>query len=300
MKNIIKNTTLAYAAGYIDGDGCFNIRKEPYKNKTSSKYPAVLIIASVNPEVQINENSQVLDWSTAFAKNPVTTTGLTWGYYGTPTDGITTGRWGGNITAAGTLSLTNNTENYISVAKATGVIGNEATAGSPSVAPTNWNDTANYSRAYKVWTSGGSVTLIEDYRAGRYGVMDVASAGATQSVAICVACSDETTELTSGTNKAKFRMPHAMTLTSVRASLSTAAFGSPQVTITVDINEELSTILSTKLTIDYGEKTSTTAAVAAVISDSSLADDAEIEIDIDVGGGGATGLKVYLIGTRAV
>lgn len=51
MKNVIKNTTLAYAAGYIDGDGCFSIRGEPYKNRTSSKYPAALIIASVNPEV---------------------------------------------------------------------------------------------------------------------------------------------------------------------------------------------------------------------------------------------------------
>jgi len=51
MKTNIKNTTLAYAAGYIDGDGCFSIRSELYKNKTSSKYPATLIIASVNPEV---------------------------------------------------------------------------------------------------------------------------------------------------------------------------------------------------------------------------------------------------------
>ncbi|HXB11349.1 MAG TPA: LAGLIDADG family homing endonuclease [Bacteroidia bacterium] len=51
MNNIIKNTTLAYAAGYIDGDGCFSIRKEPYKNKITSKYPAAIVISSVNPEV---------------------------------------------------------------------------------------------------------------------------------------------------------------------------------------------------------------------------------------------------------
>jgi hypothetical protein len=66
----------------------------------------------------------------------------------------------------------------------------------------------------------------------------------------------------------------------------------------VDINESGTTILSTKLTIDASEKTSTTAATAAVISDSALADDAEITIDID--GVGSTiagaGLKIYLIG----
>jgi len=60
------------------------------------------------------------------------------------------------------------------------------------------------------------------------------------------------------------------------------------------------TILSTKLTIDNTEKTSTTAATAAVISDTALADDAEITIDIDqIGDGTAKGLKITLIGTRA-
>lgn len=115
---------------------------------------------------------------------------------------------------------------------------------------------------------------------------------------IVVAASDETTALTTGTAKVTFRMPHAMTLTGVRASLSTAqASGS---IFTVDINEGGSTILSTKLTIDNTEKTSTTAATAAVISDSALADDAEITIDIDqIGDGTAKGLKVVLIGTRA-
>jgi hypothetical protein len=91
-------------------------------------------------------------------------------------------------------------------------------------------------------------------------------------------------------------MPHALTLTEVRASLKTAqASGS---IFTVDINEGGSTVLSTKITIDNTEKTSTTAATPAVISDSALADDAEITIDIDqVGDGTAIGLKVTLIGT---
>jgi hypothetical protein len=114
---------------------------------------------------------------------------------------------------------------------------------------------------------------------------------------IQVAASDETTALTTGTAKVTFRMPYAMTVTAVRASLSTAqASGS---IFTVDINEGGTSILSTKLTIDNTEKTSTTAATAAVISDSALADDAEITIDIDqIGDGTAKGLKVTIIGTR--
>jgi len=110
---------------------------------------------------------------------------------------------------------------------------------------------------------------------------------------LTVACSDETSDLTTGTAKATFRMPQAATITAVRASVTTAPAGSA---LTVDINESGSTILSTKLTIDAGEKTSTTAATAAVISDASIADDAEMTIDID-GIGSSTagaGLKVTI------
>ena len=110
---------------------------------------------------------------------------------------------------------------------------------------------------------------------------------------LTVACSDETTALTTGTAKATFRMPSAATITAVRASVTTAPAGSA---LTVDINESGSTILSTKLTIDAGEKTSTTAATAAVISDASIADDAEMTIDIDAIGSSTAGagLKVTI------
>jgi hypothetical protein len=89
-----------------------------------------------------------------------------------------------------------------------------------------------------------------------------------------------------------------MTVTAVRASVGTAPTGSALV---VDINEGGTTILSTKLSIDASEKTSTTAATPAVISDSALADDAEITIDIDQIGStiAGAGLKITLIGTRA-
>ena len=113
-----------------------------------------------------------------------------------------------------------------------------------------------------------------------------------------IACSDETTDLTTGTAKVTFRMPTAGTLTAVKATATTAPVGSALI---VDINEAGTSVLSTKLSIDDGEKTSDTAATPPVISDSALADDAEITIDIDQVGSGTAGagLKVYLYVTRS-
>lgn len=113
---------------------------------------------------------------------------------------------------------------------------------------------------------------------------------------IPIACSDEYTALTTGAAKFTFRMPYGFSLTGVRASATNAPTGS---NLVVDINQNGSSILSTKLSIDAGEKTSTTAATPPVISDTTLDDDAEITIDIDEVGStlAGAGLKVYLIGT---
>ena len=114
---------------------------------------------------------------------------------------------------------------------------------------------------------------------------------------ILLACSDETTALTVGTGKVTFRCPFAFNVTGVSASVTTAPVGS---TIICDINEAGSTILSTKLSIDASEKTSTSAASAAVISDANIAADAEITVDIDQIGSSTAGagLKVKLDGYR--
>lgn len=111
-----------------------------------------------------------------------------------------------------------------------------------------------------------------------------------------VAVSDETTAITTGVAKVTFRMPSNVTLTAVRANINTVSSSG---LVTVDINQTGATILSTKITIDVGEKTSTTAATPPVISTSALTDDAEITIDIDVAGTGAKGLKIWLLGTFA-
>lgn len=114
---------------------------------------------------------------------------------------------------------------------------------------------------------------------------------------LVVACSDEDTAIVAGTTKITFRMPRAVTLTAVRANLKTPAASG---TFTVDVNEGGTSILSTKITIDATEKTSVTAATPPVISDASLADDAEMTVDVDDDASGdATGLKITLLGTRA-
>jgi hypothetical protein len=114
---------------------------------------------------------------------------------------------------------------------------------------------------------------------------------------IIVPVSDEVSNLVTGTNRVSFRMPYAGTLLAVKAAVKTAPTGS---TLIVDINEAGTSVLGTKLSIDASEKTSVTAASAATITDSALADDAEITIDIDQVGSTiqGVGLKVSLLVRR--
>lgn len=114
-----------------------------------------------------------------------------------------------------------------------------------------------------------------------------------ESVKIMIDVSDETTAITTGTAKVTFPCPYTMTVTEVKASLTTASSSG---VVTVDINEGGVSILSTKLTIDANETHSNTAATPAVISDSSLAEDAVMTVDIDTAGTGAAGLKVVIVG----
>lgn len=288
-----------------------------------------LATGQANLPVRINELLDAASPATLFGRRAATSSGLTWGYYG--------GRWGGTAVANGTLTLTASATNHVVVHRTTAVV-------SVATASTNWDNTTDYARCYRITTGTGTVTAWEDHRAGSAGVLVgggsggmanpmtavgdlirggtsgaptrlaagtnghiltlvggvpvwAANAGAgSPTVAIPIAVSDETTALTVGTSKVTFRMPHGITLTAVRASLTTAPTGA---SLVVDINEGGVSILSTKLSIDATEKTSTTAATPAVISDTALADDAEITIDIDQVGTtvAGAGLKVYLIGT---
>lgn len=112
-------------------------------------------------------------------------------------------------------------------------------------------------------------------------------------VVLQMACSDLVTDLATGTSNGYCRAPCAFTVTGVRASLLvSSSSGLP----TVDIKKNGSTILSTALTIDASENTSTTAATPAVISTSAVADDDVLTVDITGAGTGAKGLIVTIIG----
>ena len=121
----------------------------------------------------------------------------------------------------------------------------------------------------------------------------------TRTTSFVIACSDETTALTTGT-KVTFRLPFAFTVTEVRASLTTAGTGANLVTL--DFEQNGTTILSTNITIDAGATTSTTASTPPVISTSALTDDASIDCDVDQidSGGVSAGLKMYLIGYKTL
>lgn len=231
----------------------------------------------------VNSALDVFAHQEVYAPDPTEPSLLTFAYLG--------GRWGGFAISNGSVALTDNAENYIVVNRSTGVL-------SVATTTTNWNNQTAYARVMHITTLAGARQTVRDYRAGPGGVHGQAPAAAGAAQVIPIAVSDETTALTAGTSKVTFRMPFAFALSAVRASVTTAPTGS---VLTVDINEGGTSILSTKLTIDAGEKSSVTAAVPPVISDVALADDAEITIDIDAVGStvAGAGLKVYLIGVPA-
>lgn len=87
-----------------------------------------------------------------------------------------------------------------------------------------------------------------------------------------------TTLPASQTDAAYYRMPWAATLTAVKANRNgTNSNGS----VTIDVNEGGTSVLSTEITIDVSEGSSLDAATPAVISDSAIANDALLTFDID-------------------
>lgn len=237
----------------------------------------------ISPEIQVNENFEAIAHVAVYANDAGATSGLTWGYYG--------GRWGGVVVADGTLALTNAATNYVVVNRGSGAI-------SVSTVNTNWNDTNNYGRVYKLTTAGSLVTATEDHRSGIYGIHGQPDAtGIDTTSVLAVAVGDEVTAITAGTGKVSYRAPYNFLITSIKASLVAAQASGGL--LTVDVNKNGTSILSTKLTFDNTETTTKTAATAAVLSSSTLDDDDVITVDVDsIGASGAAGLKVYVIGKR--
>jgi hypothetical protein len=112
-----------------------------------------------------------------------------------------------------------------------------------------------------------------------------------------LSCSDLVTELVADPNAAYFRVQKEFTLIEVRASLLVAStLGAVEINMLINGDP----LLSTPITIDVNEKTSTTAAVLPELTITSIPDDAEIIIQIVEPGTGAKGLICSLLGQRLV
>jgi len=122
--------------------------------------------------------------------------------------------------------------------------------------------------------------------------------GSSQTESFIVPLGDETTDHSTGTDIFRFRMPYAFTVTDVRLSCNTAPTGATL--FTADVSESGVSILSTLVTLDDGESTSTTAATPYVLSDTALADDAEISVAIVAVGDttAGAGCKLTIIGNQ--
>jgi len=212
---------------------------------------------------------------------------------------------GAAITAATSIDLDSATGNTIHIAGSTAI--NTMTLANGSVRILIFDSTPQLTHSSNLILLGSANITAA---AGDIAVMFGEGAGVTRMLSytlangkpliepteILVAVGDETTAITTGTAKITFRMPFAMTLDALpRASLTTASSSG---VVQIDINESGTTIFSTELTVDANETSSETAATPAVLSDTSLADNAVMTVDIVAAGTNAAGLKVLLRGYR--
>lgn len=115
----------------------------------TSKILALLL--SSNQAAKEAAANQLWDAATPamlYARNPATSTGLTWGFIG--------GRFANADIANGTVALTNNATNYVVANRTTGAV-------TASTGTTDWINNA-FQRLYEVTTSGGVVTNWIDHR----------------------------------------------------------------------------------------------------------------------------------------
>jgi hypothetical protein len=218
----------------------------------------------------------------------------TWYRYTTAPVASVAGRTGAvTLTTADLTNWSAATAGFLTSAPVTSVAGRTGAVTLTTADLTNWATA----------TAGFANTITSV--AGRTGAVTLTTADltnwatATASMAkenIQVVCSDLTTSISVATSVAVFRMPYGMTVTDIRASLSTASTSG---IVTIDVKKSGVSVLSTKVTIDATERTSKTAAAPAVISSATFADDVEVTIDINTAGTGAKGLVVTLIGVAA-
>ena len=155
---------------------------------------------------------------------------------------------------------------------------------------------AHFLDTYNVLTNGDSVFQVRNQ--GVIGLNVTASGAITGRLPVDYgfALSDETSALTTSTNAVRIQLPHAMTLTGVFASVTTAQ--SSGSIVTCDLKKNGTTMLSTLVTIDNNETGSNTAAAAPVVSVTSIAQYDILVVSITQVGTGGAGLKFWITGYR--
>lgn len=111
--------------------------------------------SGARPETYPNQMADQTEWARVYSLKHDDIDGLDIGLW--------SGRWSGFSYAGGTFTLTDDADNYIVVNRANGTP-------TISTSTTNWNDTANYARAFILTTLDGAITVIDDYRAGAAGI----------------------------------------------------------------------------------------------------------------------------------
>ena len=211
---------------------------------------------------------------------------------------------GASIASAATINLTTSTGQFVHITGTTGISAMTLAQGERILVfdsalilthsanlllPGSANITTVAGDVCRVVAEGGGVTRVISYTCNDGKAL-------IEAAEILIAVGDESTTITTGTAKISFRMPFAMTLDALpRLSLTTASSSG---VVQFDINESGTTIFSTELTCDANETTSTSAATPAVLSDTSLADEALMTIDCVAAGTSAAGAKILLRGYR--
>ena len=104
---------------------------------------------------------------------------------------------------------------------------------------------------------------------------------------IAFACSDETTELISGSALGTFYMPYSLTVSNIKASLTITGSSDSA----VDILKNGTTVFTSAMIISASVNTG-----SLVPTVTSFNSDEKIQIDLNTAGTGSAGLKIYILG----
>jgi len=194
-----------------------------------------------------------------------------------------------SIAGAGIAVVTGTYPSFtVTATEVDGSVSNEGILGVGAGGSNDATITTNTSTGNAVTVSGGYHTLVTETTNSNGGTINIATA--IDTMCMVIACSDETSNLTTGTAKVTFRAPFKMKVTAVRLNVNTSPAGAA---VIVNIKEAGNTLFSVKPQVDAGQLTSTS---APTFSDTDLADNAEMTIDIDQVGSSTAGkgLKVHI------